>query len=423
MMEDKKYVVLGAYSCAPNSDSEPGVAWDQVVLLSKMKQFEFLLVTREKRKLEIECALLKERISNVKVLGVDLPRWLLFWKKGHLAMHIYYYVWQLLAYFKVSRISKYRNIVLAHHISFMSIRSNFIPFLNMKSIVGPVGGAQLPPHGFNNEINNGLKARLRTFSIKSMRYSPLWRVFISRIDLLILANRDNLWLIPPSKRKVAVIHQIGWESTVPKITRESFFFESGSNSSKGKPVVINFLWCGRLIKWKGLEVALKAFSILIKESIDIKCQLQVVGKGPDKEYFKSIATDLGIEDDVIFFGYVEDNVKKELFHESDICLFTSLHETTGTTFFEYLDYAKPVIALRHAGPRDIIDACGAVGVNVDSGFEKTILNFAHQMHFLAHDEALCKEIGIKGKSALEYFYSIERHANFFDEIYRDMISD
>jgi glycosyltransferase involved in cell wall biosynthesis len=408
-------IILGAYSCRPYGLSEPGVAWDQLLLIAKIWVGRVILVTREKNRVEIEAALEKNDILNVEVHGVDLPKKLLFWKKGHIAMHMYYYIWQFLAFFHCKKIVNEGHVVLAHHLSFMSIRTNFIPFLGTKSILGPVGGAQLPPVGFESIVGKGLKPKLRTLSIKLMKYSPIWLSFINRVDLIIVANSDNLWIIPKILMPKCIVHQIGWVSVQNALYHR--------RSEQMVPLdKVNFLWCGRLIKWKGLELAIRSFHKAMSDGGLTRAELHIVGKGPDREYFADLVISLGIQELVVFHGFISEPEKHKIFDLSDICLFTSLHETTGTTLFEYFEYSKPVIAIRHAGPKEIVDATEACGVNVNSGIDKAIDDFSAAMIVLGRDLAYREEMGATSHDRLNSVYSYDEHSKFLESCYQRVLA-
>ena len=113
-----------------------------------------------------------------------------------------------------------------------------------------------------------------------LRISLLWRASIKRTDRLILANSQNEWIIPRKYRYKIIIRQIGWHNKAREI-------EADQNK---KPTLIKFLWCGRLHKWKGLEVALRAYAALIKNNKEnLGYHFDVIGKGPDSKYFKELA--------------------------------------------------------------------------------------------------------------------------------------
>ena len=95
-------------------------------------------------------------------------------------------------------------------------------------------------------------------------------------------------------------------------------------------VVIVFV--GRLAEEKNVEFLLNAQKKLIKKCKNIK--LLIVGDGPDKEKFESIANSLDISENVIFTGKVAWEEVPYYYHISNIFTTASKSETQGLTVIE-----------------------------------------------------------------------------------------
>ena len=107
---------------------------------------------------------------------------------------------------------------------------------------------------------------------------------------------------------------------------------------------------GRLSKEKGHEIALKAFSNVIKEMPE--CRLVILGNGPEETRLKTMATNLGISDKVLFLGF-QPNVVDYL-NISDICLLTSFTEGLPTVILEAFMSSKFVIATSVGGTPEVV---------------------------------------------------------------------
>lgn len=402
-------ILISAYSCLPNSVSEPGVAWLQIESLIKKNKYNFIIVTRKKNVEAITRHIKKISEMNNEVVGVDLPKYLLIWKKGHLSMHIYYYIWQILAFFACKKIMKKTNINLVHHLSFMSLRTNMAPFLGIPSIMGPVGGGQLPPVGFNKVLRHPIKEKLRNISLYMMKYSPFWRAFIKRFSIVLLANSDNIWLFPKELKNYK-LQQIGW----PVKNND----EKAKVAIRGE-IVKSIYWGGRLIGWKGLEILIRALPLLdeLKEIYHVN----VTGKGPEYDYYIELTRKLDVQNNITFHGWVDDVKKEKLQEESDICIFTSLHETTGTALMEMMAHAKPIVVLNHAGPGEIINADSGFRVSVDFGVEKAVNDMAFFIKKLLLDDELRRNYGDGAKIRLETKYNWSIYINNIEAIYDELI--
>jgi len=377
-------VLLSCYACDPRKDSEPGYGWAAVSSIAQRIEAPVIVVTRRKNIPHIVGECEKIGISNIIPSGIEAPRLLQKLKRGHLGVHYYYYVWQLFAFFHARQLCREFKVTLAHHITFMTLRTNFVPFLVVPNLVGPVGGAQLPPFGKDWRKILGFKDSLRTFSILLMRCSPIWRAFIKRIDRLIIANSDNEWIIQNIGRRPIETFQIPSYAKLYK--PQSNAVSECSNDVEE----LRVLWLSRLERWKGLELLLRAIQG-VKGDVPIK--LSVVGRGHDLEYFESATRSLGICEQVSFLGFISEDQKFEALSSADVCVFTSLHETTGTTIFEYMEFGKPIIALNCGGASSILDDQCAFLVSDLSSVATCVEGIAEALKTIFRDRAGAAHVG------------------------------
>ncbi|MDG6996428.1 MAG: glycosyltransferase family 4 protein [Nitrososphaerota archaeon] len=122
----------------------------------------------------------------------------------------------------------------------------------------------------------------------------------------------------------------------------------------GKKVV---LFVGALTTWhayKGVDVLLNAFSLVVKKSAD--SSLLVVGGGNMLGYYKKMALDLGVSDRVMFAGRVDDDSLPEYYAACDLCVLPSKDssEGFGLVLVEAMACGKAVIGSRVGGIVDVI---------------------------------------------------------------------
>lgn len=107
-------------------------------------------------------------------------------------------------------------------------------------------------------------------------------------------------------------------STKPNIIiktapRKSFGIESGtrttpSNILKHSEVnEIHFAYIGRMGKQDGVEILIKAFSIIHRKHKHLQIYLDLVGDGPESASLKELAKTLRCNQNVIFHGYISDD--------------------------------------------------------------------------------------------------------------------
>ena len=109
------------------------------------------------------------------------------------------------------------------------------------------------------------------------------------------------------------------------------------------------LYVGRLHPLKGIDVLIKAFRYVVESSIDLK--LVVIGPGDLKPY-KELAQRLGVDKDVLFMGFVDDETKIDAIDGSLAVVVPSVCdyvEVYPMSISEAWARGKPVVATRVGG--------------------------------------------------------------------------
>jgi len=109
------------------------------------------------------------------------------------------------------------------------------------------------------------------------------------------------------------------------------------------------LYCGNLLKMKGITELLQGFAAFSKKHDNVT--LLLVGSGRDKTYFETLARTLGIDERVVFVGYVDRASLPRYYGIADILVHPSHSEVWGLVINEALACGVPVIAT---------EVCGAV---------------------------------------------------------------
>lgn len=102
-----------------------------------------------------------------------------------------------------------------------------------------------------------------------------------------------------------------------------------------------FIYVGRLVFYKNLELVINAIDIVIKK--EDKIRLIIVGNGPHKKSLEDLVQKLGLKDHVKFKGYVSTKEKMKLISESNALVFPSLFEGFGLVILEAFSQKRPVL--------------------------------------------------------------------------------
>lgn len=156
----------------------------------------------------------------------------------------------------------------------------------------------------------------------------------------------------------------------------------------------------RFVEQKGQKYLLELVKLLKDQ--EIKCTLLLAGKGKLEEGLRQYARTLGVDDDVIFLGFVEDI--KSFMESIDIFVLPSLHEGSANIVLETMASAKPVVAFDVSSIPEMVIS-GRTGFLVEPG---NVAKLADAVKNLLFDKNLQIEFGCNARKYLEEHFTMER---------------
>ncbi len=124
-----------------------------------------------------------------------------------------------------------------------------------------------------------------------------------------------------------------------------------------------FISVGNLIKLKGFDLLIDAFTEAFKKDKSVK--LEIVGAGPEKEYLQGLVNKYDASDSIVFLDEVGREKLKSLYPKSDAFVLASRSETFGVVFIEAMATGLPVIATDCGGPGDFVNENNGYLIPVD----------------------------------------------------------
>ncbi|MEK7502696.1 MAG: glycosyltransferase family 4 protein [Patescibacteria group bacterium] len=115
-----------------------------------------------------------------------------------------------------------------------------------------------------------------------------------------------------------------------------------------------FIFVSRVVKMKGIDEVVRAFSYILEDLKDAK--LWIVGDG-DKKYvneLKETMKSYSISTKVKFFGKVDDNKKLELMQKAHLLLHASVKEGWGLVVIEAASQGTPSVVYNVSGLKDSV---------------------------------------------------------------------
>jgi glycosyltransferase involved in cell wall biosynthesis len=406
MMSRKLKVLISAYACEPGKGSEPADGWYWSL---QMRRFhEVWVLTRENNRGPIEQA--ASEAAGIHWVYLDLPRWLRFWKRGSRGVQLYYYLWQVAAYFKGRRLHRQHQFDIIHHITFGKYWvPSFLGLVPTRFIFGPVGGGESTPRNF-----------LSTYSFRGRIYElnrdigrgwggldPFTRRVIRRASLIFATTEETAQRLRRLGGTRVMIHpQFG-------MTQEEMRYFSSFPLRREKP--FRLISIARLLHWKGTHLSIRAFAEFVKKCPE--SEFWIINNGPEAVRLKKLATELGVADKVMFWGKLPK--LKDVYDKlaaSDVLVHPALHEAFGNVCLEALAAGRPVICLDIGGPA--LQVTDETGIRATSSSpEQAIQELAAAMKRLYDDPDLRLRMGQACRKRVEQHFSWDEYGTQMNEHY------
>lgn len=197
------------------------------------------------------------------------------------------------------------------------------------------------------------------------------------------STRDDLIIRGIPAERIRVIH--------PGVDGE--WFRPDPSVTRSTPP--SFLYLGRLKRYKGVDIALRALARAHERRPDLI--LDIAGTGDDRPRLEALAGSLGIASSVRFHGFVSEDGKRDMLRKTWANLFPSPKEGWGITNVEAAACGTPALASDSPGLRDSVRH-GETGFLVPHGDADAL---AARMVALAENPALVAELGRKGRAFAE----------------------
>lgn len=252
--------------------------------------------------------------------------------------------------------------------------------------------------------------RLLSNSYLGMLYKWFVYLIIRYADQVICVSEIVSRQLPDSRTKIIIYDSLpGKEKYPPK------------NEIK-KTEVIKILYIGNLIKGKGQDLALKAFSKAIKIKEDLT--LTFVGGNMNKQknnnyykYLNSLAIKLNVDKYINFLHFNSDI--EELIKKYDIVLNLSESESFSMVCLEALYYGTPLIASNSGGPKELFEN-GKSGILVPN---KDPDAAAEAIANLAKNDELRYLLSIEGKKFVKQKFDMKASSLRLRNVYNRLLKE
>lgn len=377
-METKRLkVLLCCYACDPGYGSEPGMGWNFASHIAKSHHVHVLVEEEKfKEKLLIFSQEYPDAVKNITFHFLPKTRHRSLRKIWPPSYYWFYREWHKRAYQYAKKLDQTEDFDIVHQITLSGFREpGYLWKLGKPFIWGPLGGFTDTPWclmsslGWKGALHFGIRNIINYFH-KRWGCSPKAAAAHSHTILTSTTQAvreiHNYW-----HRDALLMNEVGLE------TRHTVYTPQPHASDSP----LRICWAGEHIPRKALDILLHALT-QCKE----KMVLHVLSKGPRMQAWKKLARKLGLEQIVIFHGFVPREEAFRIMASSHVFCITSVREDTSTVVFEAFRYGLPIIAMDHCGFATVINESCGIKIPIHSR-KQVISDYARHLDFLATHEA------------------------------------
>lgn len=209
---------------------------------------------------------------------------------------------------------------------------------------------------------------------------------------------------------------------VPEITPYSSVIHNGLDVPPLPPTPLptdppRLLCLGRLLPEKGFDLALVAFASLVDRFPHTR--VIIAGDGPARSELEQQAAELGLTPRVDFRGWVAPEKVPELLNSATVVVMPSRTEGFPIVALQAALMARPIVATRVGGlPEAVLHQ--ETGLLVEKEDSRAL---AEAIAFLLNHPETAVEMGRAGRLRAQELFSLERHVDAYDALYRKLVHE
>ena len=378
-------ILLSAYACEPGKGSEPEVGWLWATELADSGH-EVWVITREANRQAIEIEIC-EATKNPAAFRVLRPAGMGAAMEARRAWRSF--VLRVVAVGRVSpgsaadqrdplRLRASRNVRRV-------ARAQLHGAAGLPFFLGPVSGGETVPNGLRAGMTRAAQRRetARDLANRTIHADPIMRSSFRQAKRIFVATPESLQLIPPTFQEKCTV-QLG-------IGLSRDYLAWSSQKRKPAETELRLLYAGRLLEWKGVDLAIHAIRRL--QDRGVAARFTIVGDGPARAALLRLATELGIAERVRWLAWLPRDQMSAQYYEYDALLFPSLRDSGGMVVLEALAHGLPVVCTDCGGPGRIVNGCcGRVVQTSGRSRNELISGIAEALHELSCDRTLLMKL-------------------------------
>jgi glycosyltransferase involved in cell wall biosynthesis len=303
------------------------------------------------------------------------------------------------------RIAREQKIDVIHQPTPVSPKfPSFLANMPAPVVIGPMNGGMTFPPAFAKEYGQGSLVLVR-----------IGRLLSGVLNLVIRGKIDATTLLVANERTRAALPQVVDRSRVALLPENGVDLALWNVDKTQKPADPTFVFVGRLIWLKGVDLLIKAF-----EKAPENARLLIIGDGPEKEKLEKLAARSSSASRIEFLGFLPQSEARDVLSKATARALPSLHECAGAVILEAFACRMPAIATDWGGPQEYISP--ETGILVAPASKEAFVDgLAQAMIDLSSDGNRAARMGEAARAEIVAKFSWRAKAQQMIEIYRAAI--
>ena len=408
----RKKVLLLAYGCEPGKGSEAMIGWRRATGLAE--DCEVYVLTHPRGRETILKTMMAQPSPHLHFNFVTLPAFLDPWERfpGEQFIQARYILWQIAAFLTARRLVKRIDFDVVHHVSWTTMTGPTLAWaLGRPFVWGPVGSGQMAPLQMRRHLGlkGWIKEVIRNQQVRTVRWNPLAVLAARKSRVALAANIDTYERLkqlgaPDVRVQIDSAVEEQWLAAQPREHRPT-----------DKPVIA---WASRMLARKSPQLAVEIFARVRAQR---PAELWMVGTGPLLEATRLKARELGVEDDVRFWGQVSHDEVRQILSDADMFIYTSLRDTFAVPVLEAMARGVPAVTIDHHGPRSLPDDA-LIKVPVTDA-DRIVEDFTDALLRLAGSVELRNELGRRGWECVRDGHLWKHRHQEMREVYESILDE
>jgi L-malate glycosyltransferase len=171
----------------------------------------------------------------------------------------------------------------------------------------------------------------------------------------------------------------------------------------------------------GIDYLIRAFDEVVRRKPCVDLSLVIVGKGPAEGDLKSLVCSLGLEERVVFKGFVDNSLLPSVYSSFSVSVFLSVwnSESFGVAAVEAMACESAVVVSDADGFKEVVED-GVSGIIVP---KYDYMKAADAIEKFIDNPSLCVFMGKQGRKRVQSLYEWDNNVGTMIDVYNQILSN